>query len=72
MHAHHQVALVGVVDDGRIVVELALQLERGVVDGGLEVAVLRVYHQPHVALQEASTNFTERLRGDANTAALQG
>mmetsp|Transcript_5093 Transcript_5093/g.14617 ORF Transcript_5093/g.14617 Transcript_5093/m.14617 type:complete len:445 (+) Transcript_5093:1063-2397(+) len=57
LQVHHQpfmgvfqVALVSIVDDGLLAIVAPLQLHSGVVDGGLEVAVLRVHHHAHVRL----------------------
>ncbi len=57
------VALVGVVHHGDAsAVEAAHEVQRGVVDGRLEVRVLRVDQQPHVCLRGAA-GFGLRVRG---------
>ena len=50
MHAHLEIALVGVENGGGVLVEGALQLHGRVVNGRLEIAVLRIHHQPHASL----------------------
>ena len=60
--AVREVALVGVVDDGLMPVELALDFHTRVVDGGLEVAVLRVNHHPHIALHDTQIRHECRLQ----------
>ena len=51
------VALNGVEDRRPVGIEDPLQLQDRVVYGGLEVAVLRIYHQPHICLRQQLTHL---------------
>lgn len=51
MQPHLEVTLVSVENDRLLAVELSLHLQGQSTDGGLEVRLLGVHHQPHPVLQ---------------------
>lgn len=69
---HLQVTLVGVEDDRLLSVELSLHFQRQTADGGLEVRLLGVNHQPHSLLHGVLESTGKRLRLGGTLGSWQG